>query len=63
MSKIIAGFSKFTKEEKIDWLTKNYFNDPSEIAAILKQYWNADADLQKLHDDFIENTITNFLLT
>jgi len=62
MSKIIAGFSKFTKEEKIDWLTKNYFNDPSETAAILKQYWNADADLQKLHDDFIENTITNFYM-
>jgi hydroxymethylglutaryl-CoA reductase len=62
MSKIIAGFSKFTKEEKIDWLTKNYFNNPSETVAIIKQYWNADADLQKLHDDFIENTITNFYM-
>jgi hydroxymethylglutaryl-CoA reductase len=28
----------------------------------LKQYWNADEKLQQLHDDFIENTISNFYL-
>ncbi|WP_439132016.1 hydroxymethylglutaryl-CoA reductase, degradative [Polaribacter sp.] len=62
MSEIIAGFSKFTKEEKIDWLAKNYFPNPSETIATLEQYWNSNGDLQKLHDDFIENTITNFYL-
>ncbi len=62
MSEIISGFSKFTKDEKIDWLTKNYFSNPSETIATLKQYWNSNDDLQKLHDDFIENTITNFYL-
>lgn len=62
MSKIISGFSKFTKEEKIDWLTTNYFHNPSETVTILKQYWNTNNDLQKLHDDFIENTITNFYM-
>lgn len=62
MSKIISGFSKLTKEEKIEWLAKAYFNDQPEIIQILKQYWNADSKLQQLHDDFIENTISNFYM-
>ena len=63
MTKIIAGFSKFTKEEKVDWITKNYFQNPSEAQEIIKQYWNSNSNLQQLHDDFIENTITNFYLS
>jgi hydroxymethylglutaryl-CoA reductase len=62
MSKIISGFSKLTKEEKINWLTKNYFHNQTETVNIIKQYWNIDADLQELHDDFIENTISNFYM-
>ena len=62
MSKIISGFSKFTKEEKIDWLTKNYFHNQSKTVNTIKQYWNSDTDLQELHDDFIENTISNFYM-
>ena len=62
MSKIISGFSKLTKEEKITWLTENYFSSQPEIIKTLKQYWNADEKLQQLHDDFIENTISNFYL-
>lgn len=62
MSKIISGFSKLTKEEKIDWLAKNYFANQPQITQTLKQYWNVDAQLQQLHDDFIENTISNFYM-
>ncbi|WGH75357.1 hydroxymethylglutaryl-CoA reductase, degradative [Tenacibaculum tangerinum] len=62
MSKKISGFSKLTKEEKIDWLAKTYFNNQSEIIQTLKQYWNVDDKLQQLHDDFIENTISNFYM-
>ena len=62
MSKIISGFSKFTKEEKIDWLTKNYYQNPSESKQVIKQYWNSNTKLQELHDDFIENTISNFYM-
>ena len=62
MSKLISGFSKFSKEEKIAWLTENFFNNQQETANILKQYWNDDNDLQQLHDDFIENTISNFYM-
>ena len=62
MSKKISGFSKLTKQEKIAWLVENYFNNKSEISSIIKQYWNNDEDLQLLHDDFIENTISNFYM-
>lgn len=59
---VVNGFSKLTKEQKIDWLAKQYFNDNQEVSSLLKKYWNTDQKLQKLHDEFIENTITNFYL-
>lgn len=62
MSKAIAGFSKLTKEQKIDWIATEYFKHPEEAITLVKKYWNSDAQLQKLHDEFIENTITNFYL-
>lgn len=58
----ISGFSKLSKAEKIDWIQKHYLQNNTEAAAIIKQYWNNDAKLQQLHDEFIENTITNFYL-
>lgn len=62
MSKTITGFSKLTKDEKIDWLVNNFFSNPSEAKGIIKQYWSEDSKLQKLHDDFTENTISNFYM-
>ena len=62
MSKIISGFSKLTKEQKINWLAANYFDNQPEIIETIKQYWNVDEKLQQLHDDFIENTISNFYM-
>jgi hydroxymethylglutaryl-CoA reductase len=62
MSKNIAGFSKLSKEEKINWIANTYFNNPNQAISLVKQYWNADEKLQQLHDDFIENTISNFYL-
>jgi len=62
MNNAIAGFSKLSKEEKINWIANEYFSNPKEAQAIIKQYWNSDEKLQKLHDEFIENTITNFYL-
>ncbi len=58
----ISGFSKKSKSEKIDWLAKNYLTDHPDPTKILMQYWNSDAALQQLHDDFIENTISNYYL-
>jgi hydroxymethylglutaryl-CoA reductase len=62
MNNAVAGFSKLTKEEKINWIATAYFANPSEAVATIKQYWNNDKKLQQLHDDFVENTITNFYL-
>lgn len=60
MSKKVKGFSKFTKEEKINWLASNFFRNETEGKKILSQYLNQDEELQRLHDEFIENTISNF---
>ncbi|MGB0880818.1 MAG: hydroxymethylglutaryl-CoA reductase, partial [Polaribacter sp.] len=62
MTKIISGFSKLTKEEKIKWLAENYFNNQPKTIQTIQQYWNTDANLQQLHDDFIENTLSNFYM-
>ena len=62
MTKKVSGFSKFTKEEKIEWLTTTFLSNNDQASYILKKYWNEDSSLQQLHDEFIENTISNFYL-
>ncbi len=62
MPNAISGFSKLTKSEKIEWLLDSYFTDKEKARTLVKQYWNTDDKLQKLHDEFIENTITNYYL-
>ena len=62
MNNPIAGFSKLSKEQKINWIAKEYFSSPKDAIELLKNYWNSDEKLQKLHDEFIENTITNFYI-
>lgn len=62
MTKPIKGFSKLTKEEKIDWIADNYTHDTDATKRVLAHYAHADPDLQKLHDEFIENTIANYYL-
>ncbi|WP_026450388.1 hydroxymethylglutaryl-CoA reductase, degradative [Aequorivita capsosiphonis] len=62
MNQPVSGFSKKTKAEKIEWLAENYLQNNSDSIRILKNYWNEDASLQQLHDDFIENTLSNYYL-
>ncbi len=62
MTKTISGFSKLSKEEKIEWLSSTFFLDKEQGITTLKQYWNPNTKLQELHDDFIENTISNYYL-
>ncbi len=61
-NKIIKGFSKLSKEAKIEWLAANFLNQNQESVQFLKSYWHTNETTQKLHDEFIENTITNFYL-
>lgn len=60
MTQPLKGFSKLSKEAKIEWLTDAYFHNSQEAVAHLRNYWHPDPEIQKLHDDFIENTISNF---
>ena len=62
MNNAVSGFSKLSKQEKINWIATHYFQNAQEAIATIKSYWNSDQKLQQLHDDFIENTITNFYL-
>jgi hydroxymethylglutaryl-CoA reductase len=62
MVKPITGFSKLSKEEKINWLFKTYLSNNEKSVETLKKYWNTDDKLQQLHDEFIENTISNFYI-
>ena len=62
MTKKIAGFSKLSKIQKIAWLTDTYFSGKETATQLLKTYWNSDQKLQQLHDEFIENTVTNYYL-
>ena len=58
----VEGFSRFTKAEKIDWVAKNYTNNSQETKELLTKYWNKDQKIQQLHDEFIENTLSNYYL-
>ncbi len=62
MDQPIEGFSKLSKSEKIHWIATRYTAHPEKTEALLRQYWNSDEKLQQLHDEFIENTLTNFYL-
>lgn len=62
MTDPISGFSRLSKEEKIEWLTKHYLQQSEDAPKILRQYWNPDSKLQRLHEEFTENTLSNFYL-
>lgn len=62
MNTPVEGFSKLSKSEKIDWIAANYTKNPEESKQLLERYWNTDSAVQKLHDEFIENTISNYYL-
>ena len=60
MDKRIKGFSKLNRKAKAEWLAQNFFENPQEAIQTLNSYRNKDEKIQKLHDEFIENTLTNF---
>ena len=58
----IKGFSKLSKEGKIEWIVNEYLGGDDTSIDLLKSYWHEDESIQKIHDEFIENTITNFYI-
>ena len=61
-NKIVKGFSKLSKEAKIEWITNEYLNGDDQYIKFLKSYWHNEPKVQKVHDEFIENTISNFYI-
>ena len=62
MIKGVSGFSKLSKSEKIEWITKSFFKNPDTAKLELNKYWNSDHEIQQKHDEFIENTLSNFYM-
>jgi hydroxymethylglutaryl-CoA reductase len=60
--KNIEGYSKLSKEQKIDWLVANYFNGNEAVKHELMGYWHEDPKVQQLFDEFAENTLTNMYM-
>ena len=60
MSKKIEGFSKLSKTEKINWITQMHFEDVQKAKEIISTYNHSNEMVQKIHDEFIENSIANF---
>jgi hydroxymethylglutaryl-CoA reductase len=59
---LVSGFSKKSKQEKIEWIAQTCFANPEQAKNIIETYWHSDEKLQRLHDEFIENAVSNFYL-
>jgi len=60
--KLIAGFSKWPKAKKIQWLLESHATNPGEMNRDLERFWHPDQELQRIIDGFSENTISNYIL-
>lgn len=58
--KTVTGFSKMTKNEKIEWLSEQLNKDASLLVKNMSHYWHPDKEVQKRFDEFSENTLTNY---
>lgn len=56
----INGFSKFSKVEKIEWLSSQLTGEAKDLVGKLKDFWHPDESVQARLDEFSENTLTNF---
>jgi len=57
---VISGFSKLPKLEKIKWLSSQLANEDQEEFIAIENYWHPNKEVQKLIDEFSENTISNY---
>jgi len=56
----IKGFSKLSKEKKMQWVAEQFFEDATTVIEEWKGFWHSDEELQKTLDGFSENTLSNF---
>jgi len=61
--KLISGFSKLTKQEKLDWVNTHFLSPKVENNEIdFPSFWIEDEVIQEVIDGFSENTLSNFVL-
>ncbi len=60
--KDVTGFSKLSKQGKLEWVAQNYFPNSEEVIKEFSDYWHPNAIIQKQFDEFSENTITNYYM-
>lgn len=60
MQQYINGFSKLSKQEKIDWLNKYYLHSDEGLSDVLAAFSHPDAEMQRIIEGFSENTLSNF---
>ncbi len=58
----VSGFSKLTKNEKIDFITDQFMEGSLKDKETLKSFWHSDKKTQQVIDEFSENTLSNFTL-
>jgi hydroxymethylglutaryl-CoA reductase len=57
--RIITGFSRLSKDQKVD-LVAGHVKHPKKFADTLRSSWHRDLQVQKLYDEFSENTLSNY---
>ena len=62
MDRKINGFSKLSKKAKMEWLAKVHLKNPKRALDLMNSYMHIDPNIQKKHDEFIENTVANYYL-
>ena len=58
---IIKGFSKLLKEDKLK-IVADLMDKQVESMDLMMSFWHSDQKVQKIFDEFSENTITNFYI-
>lgn len=58
---IIKGFSKLLKEDKLK-IVSELMDKQVESMELMKSFWHSDHKVQKIFDEFSENTISNFYI-
>jgi hydroxymethylglutaryl-CoA reductase len=57
----ISGFSRLSREEKIEMAAK-LSKDPDAFARALAGFWHRDPEVQRILEEFSENTVSNYCL-
>jgi hydroxymethylglutaryl-CoA reductase len=61
--RLISGFSKLSKQEKIAWVNTHFASSPPENNALdFPDFWLEKGGVQEIIDGFSENTLSNFIL-